>query len=237
MAKRGTLEHPKTKRLARELQMPVWAALGLLEAIWHWVSRYAPTGVLTAEDIADLCDTIRFDGNLAESLTKSGWLDVVADGWYIHDWHDHADDTTKKTLQKRGESFANGAPPRKEIVRESIANDSRINRDKPEPSQSLSQSHEPHGATLAEELLRGIDIPQYPQLTFPQVQEIASTFNLDKVDPSWLRAEVLKFQDWYTEKPSKANSPNTFTTLLKWLGRIERWPMSQTSTGVRLNVL
>ena len=137
MAKRGTLDHPKTKRLARALGLPGWAALGLLEAVWHWCGRYAPTGALTVDDMEDLADTIRFDGggkNLATILHGAGCLDVSGDGWYIHDWHDHADDTTKKALEKRGERFANGSDVRNHIdsraVRESFANETPL----PEPS-------------------------------------------------------------------------------------------------------
>jgi len=157
MAKRGTLDHPKTKRLGRQLDMPAWAALGLLEAVWHWVGRYRPTGFLTGDDLADIADTIRYEsgGALASDLVSTGWLDEVEGGWYIHDWHDHADDTVKKTLAKRGEKFANGSSVRKQsqpeliapeavstrepiandsrTVREQSGNDERVIRDKPEP--------------------------------------------------------------------------------------------------------
>jgi hypothetical protein len=127
VAKRGTLEHPKTKRLARAIGAPPWAALGLLEAFWHWVGRYRPQGFLTAEDFLDCMDTIRYDGDLSAVLTAAGFLEEAPGGWYVHDWHDHADDTVKKTLQKRGEAFASGRPPRKEhseTAPESVANDS-----------------------------------------------------------------------------------------------------------------
>lgn len=116
MAKRGTLEHPKTRRLGRALNLPAWAALGLLEALWHWVSRYCPEGLLTDEDIEDCADTIRFDGGgagLAEVLESCGLLDRQDGGWYVHDWHDHADETTKKALEKAGKRFANGSQSRR----------------------------------------------------------------------------------------------------------------------------
>jgi len=144
MAKRGTLEHPKTKKLGRALNMPAWAALGLLEGFWHWVSRYRPTGFLTCDDIEDCSDTIRFSGDLATVLVGAGWLDQVDGGYYVHDWHDHADDCTKKVLEKREEGFANGSPVRKSkqeaqeanrsrTIREPFANDSRQPKPKPKP--------------------------------------------------------------------------------------------------------
>jgi len=117
MAKRGTLDHPKVKRLGRALNSPAWAALGLLESVWHWVSRYKPEGQLTDCDFDDCADTIRYDDGgaaLSAILHSCGLLDVIGDGaWYVHDWHDHADETTKKALEKAGKCFANGSGNRR----------------------------------------------------------------------------------------------------------------------------
>lgn len=163
MAKRGTLGHPKCKRLGRALGMEAWAALGLLEAFWHWVGRYRPTGQLSAEDMLDAADEVGFRDaeRLAELLVTTGWLDQLDDdSYYVHDWHDHADDTVKKTLAKRKEQFANGQSARKTTIandtkpeqideQESFANHSRTVRESFATSQSLSQSlslsHEPEG--------------------------------------------------------------------------------------------
>jgi len=112
MAKRGTPEHSKTLHLARLIKMPPYAALGLLEAIWHRVAKFNPTGALTAQDIEDCAYLLRFEGELGAVLVESRWLDVLNDGrFYVHDWHDHADDTTRKYLAANGLNFANGAPP------------------------------------------------------------------------------------------------------------------------------
>lgn len=152
MAKRGTLEHPKTKRLARSLQLPAWAALGLLESFWHWVGRYTPSGLITPEELEDCADTIRFDEggeSLARVLHACGWLDEVDGGWYVHDWHDHADDSTKKVLEKRGETFANGSEVRKQVQKPMGGNDSRTvseqdasdsRQPKPKPKPELDSS-------------------------------------------------------------------------------------------------
>ena len=51
MAKRGTLRrHPKTMNLARRLGIMPPYALGVLEALWAWVAKYAPTGDVTEAD-------------------------------------------------------------------------------------------------------------------------------------------------------------------------------------------
>lgn len=113
--------------------MPAWAALGLLESLWHWVGRYRPSGLLTSEDLLDVSDEIRCNETHVAALVEAGWLDDLGDGkFYIHDWHDHADDTVKKTLQKRGEAFANGADIRKPKATEEVPNDTRTD---PEPDE------------------------------------------------------------------------------------------------------
>lgn len=158
MAKRGTLVHPKTKRLARKLGMPPWAALGLLEAFWEWVGRYASTGAFTAQDWEDCADTIGCDVEHLAFLVECGLVDKRAKGYYVHDWHQHADDLVKKNLKAKGQRFANGAELRRQksdaegqeetpeqepeetdsrSIREPFANDSRTI---PEKSANDSRS-------------------------------------------------------------------------------------------------
>lgn len=139
MAKVGTLTHPKTKRLARKMKMPPFAALGLLEALWQWVGRYAPTGFLTIEDLEMLEEEFRFRGNLAAILVETGWLDEEKKGFYIHDWHQHAGDLAKKNLKASGKNFhrENTFEP---AIRESVATDSRIDRESVGPSYIPNQT-------------------------------------------------------------------------------------------------
>ena len=42
--KRGTPRHPKTMLLVAELQIPTYAAVGILESLWHWTAEYAKRG-------------------------------------------------------------------------------------------------------------------------------------------------------------------------------------------------
>ena len=108
MAKRGTLDHPKTLSLARALKVEPWSALGLLEAVWHWAGRYRPTGNLTGVEPRDIGDGIRARKNpqkLLNALIQERWIDKVDDSLYIHDWPDHADDATKKSLERSNREF------------------------------------------------------------------------------------------------------------------------------------
>lgn len=115
MSKIGTLEHKKTKKLAKLVKIAPWAALGLLEAFWHWAGKYCPTGLLESDDFEACADTIGYKGkgatDLFKILSESGWIEPMDDGFYIHDWHDHAPDYVKKTLKRTGRTFANGSPP------------------------------------------------------------------------------------------------------------------------------
>lgn len=124
MAKRGTLGHPRTSKLARALNMPAWAALGLLEAFWHWAGRYAPTGLLDQELLESAMDGSGISGDHAAALVETGWLDPLEDETiWIHSWHEHADDTVKKNLKAAKKSFAMQSNPTvSRITRESFAN-------------------------------------------------------------------------------------------------------------------
>lgn len=113
MAKRGTLEHPKTLKLARRLEIPPCFALGVLESLWHWAAKYARDGRIDAEPW-QVAEAIRYpwpEEKLFAALIECGWVDEVDGEMFIHDWADHADNAVKKTLANRGESFANGDKP------------------------------------------------------------------------------------------------------------------------------
>lgn len=82
--------HPKTKRLARNLECSVPAALGHLHLLWWWATDYAPDGDLSAFTAEDIADALLWEGDpqtLIEGLQEARFLD---DGLQIHDWDDYA---------------------------------------------------------------------------------------------------------------------------------------------------
>jgi len=145
MAKTGTLEHKKTKKLAKLLKLPNWAALGLLEAFWHWVGKYCGNGLLETDDFESCAETIKYQGKGAKELVKilaeSGWIEPIQGGFYVHDWHDHAPDYVKKNLSRKGLLFANGHPPYGAKVsgqsRDNVGTESSHD---PETGETLSRS-------------------------------------------------------------------------------------------------
>ncbi len=119
MAKRGTLEHPKNRRLARALKTNPGTTLGLLETIWHRASQFHSNGTMSKLDLDDAFDAGGWLANytsdeLIKALTKEEhcWLDLLPDGnFYIHDWHLHCDDTNHAKLYRTLTTFGNGRKP------------------------------------------------------------------------------------------------------------------------------
>ena len=102
--KREAKTHTKMKRLMRRLDLQMWQAMGLLEAIWHLTATEAfrgDIGKLSDEDIALGIDYRGDERELVNTLIETGWLDRCAKRRLIvHDWHEHADDAVKKRVQR-----------------------------------------------------------------------------------------------------------------------------------------
>lgn len=110
MAKREVIGHTKLKRLCRTLKVPSYAAVGILESLWHLVARETPRGDIGKLCNTDIADAIDWEGDadvLIDALVSSGWIDKCdVHRLVIHDWHEHANDTTKKFIARNNLSFA-----------------------------------------------------------------------------------------------------------------------------------
>lgn len=109
MALRAVPEHPKFAALKAELQLTKFQALGLLEALWHFTGRFAPRGNIGRFSDRQIETWLEWSGDSGaaiQALTATGWIDPDDDHrLVIHDWHHHADSTTKKQLGRTKESF------------------------------------------------------------------------------------------------------------------------------------
>lgn len=119
--KRGTPDHPKTFELAELLGVTWLEALGVLELLFHITSRYAPQGNIGKWSDEIICQHFRdrrwtrHPDKLINALVESGWLDRDPDyRLIVHDWEEHADQSTRKTLKSRGEDFVR--PSRNHVV-------------------------------------------------------------------------------------------------------------------------
>lgn len=122
--KRTGIDHPKTKRLAKLLAVPHYSAVGVLECVWHFTARHALCGDIgrwSDEEIAESAGWPSEDaGRLITALVESGWLDRHEQHRFVvHDWHDHCDESVKKTAKKHGRQFASLKPTK--AVPESFA--------------------------------------------------------------------------------------------------------------------
>ncbi len=90
--------HPKTKRLARLLNISIREAVGSLYMFWWWAMEYAEDGDLSNYDASDIADGVQWDGEPQEFLNamincgpgnKSGFIDKTEDGMFIHDWQEY----------------------------------------------------------------------------------------------------------------------------------------------------
>jgi hypothetical protein len=100
--KRGTIQHPKTYTLAAVLNVPLWGAVGILESLWHFAQRYAAAGDVgrfSDEAIARAIGWQENPATLVSGLAQAGWVDRCScHRVRIHDWHEHADQTTKRAV-------------------------------------------------------------------------------------------------------------------------------------------
>lgn len=113
--KRDALDSTKMKRLARRLDLPRYAAIGLMESLWKLAERDAPQGdigKLSNEDIAVALDWRGNENDLISALVQCGWLDETdfARLW-VHDWNHHCEDSVHARLARAHELFANGLKP------------------------------------------------------------------------------------------------------------------------------
>jgi len=104
VALRAVPDHPKFAELMAALNLPKFATLGCLEAIWHFTGRYAPQGNIgkySDQAIERWVDWNGTPGKLVESLVNCRWIDRDPNHrLLVHDWHQHADKATKNALMR-----------------------------------------------------------------------------------------------------------------------------------------
>ncbi|WP_088832688.1 hypothetical protein [Paenibacillus tyrfis] len=148
----GLKDHPKTKRLARKLDIEVVAVVGYLHFLWWWAMDYAPDGNLKNYDAMDIADALGWGGDerhLVDSLLSAGFLDFDEESgaFHIHDWHDYAG----RLLEKRASDAQRKREARKkvDVHRPSDGHPSdgagnrNLNRTYTEPKDKTSSSNTP----------------------------------------------------------------------------------------------
>lgn len=80
--------HPKTRRVARALNVSVPAVVGHLHCFWWWAMDYAQDGNLSRYDDGDIADAAGWEGDASQ------FVDALRDARFIddteiHDWNQY----------------------------------------------------------------------------------------------------------------------------------------------------
>lgn len=114
--KRGTDSLAKFLFLQKELKLPKYAAVGLLQTLWDFTILNTPEGNIgkfTNEEIALALGYDEDPDALIEALVKRHWLDPdPVHRLVIHHWPDHCEDRVHERLAKERRFFADGSIPK-----------------------------------------------------------------------------------------------------------------------------
>lgn len=107
--KLSAFDSPKLADLKGRLGCRMPAAVGILELLWAFTARHAPTGAVgkwSDEAISAACDWDGRPGKLIRALVASGWLDRHTEHRLIvHDWADHAPRNVRELLKNHKRDF------------------------------------------------------------------------------------------------------------------------------------
>jgi hypothetical protein len=114
--KRGTPRHPKTAALQRDLKIPLPTVVGYLELLFHFTAEFAPQGDIGKYEDSWIEASLGWTGKpgrLISALIASHWLDYRGERTggradcllYVHDWHDHAEESVKLRLKRANLPF------------------------------------------------------------------------------------------------------------------------------------
>lgn len=151
--KRGTIDHPKTLQLASALKIRLLEAVGILESLWHWTAKYSPRGNIGQYPDEFIAHGIHWQGkgDVINALIQCRWLDRSHEHrLVVHDWHEHADESTKKSMLRKGLRFVtcpDNVPPLSGQCPDNGPSTSAPSpeNDRPKPGQSPDNVPPPSG--------------------------------------------------------------------------------------------
>jgi hypothetical protein len=115
--KNNSYKHPKISILAGKLNLPPYAALGIVEAMLQWCRQFAIQGDIGKWPDASIANGILWDrqpSELIEALVSARFVDKAPEPHrlVIHDIKDHADNTWKQNLEDAALTWWDGSSPR-----------------------------------------------------------------------------------------------------------------------------
>ena len=97
-------DHPKIVKLAALTKMDRDLARAKLERLWLWALTNRLSGALSYDDVLLLTDVMRIKGDpqkMVDALVACGLLEDTGDGYYIHDWDEHAGALIERKEEQR----------------------------------------------------------------------------------------------------------------------------------------
>lgn len=209
--KRRTPDHPKVLALATALKIPRYAAVGLLEMLWHFTAEFAPQGDIgryTDEHIATACGWIeasqrgRIRGgdqgrtsSLGTALVATGFLERHPEvRLTVHDWQDHMPDFVKKQLERKGlKVFVSG---QRQTTADNGSLPLPLPSPKPIPHKPAVNSHGSGFDTSPELTIAGKTIPEWVDHLYAR--------HLKKKNRVLIAAVLIKIADTWEPRAKRA---------------------------------
>jgi len=231
--KREAVNSTKMKKLCRLLDLPLYAASGILELIWHLTARETPQGnigKLSDEDIALAIDWRGDQDVLIDALVRCGWLDRDEQHrLIIHDWHEHADEAVKKKLSRSGRPFILSRRVETESGRvETKSDDGSLPGPEPlplpEPAPAPGASRAANGSESSEVSNRAREHPPGPAVgSFHDQSEYIATAVINEIGVTtpWARNQIVQQAEHELRSTADTDKPLTMDEIRD--GMIHQW--------------
>lgn len=93
--------HPKTRKLARLLDVSIPTAIGHLHCLWWWALDYAQDGDISRHEPEDIAIAALWEGDPGLLLTALRAARFIDDGRCLHDWDDYAGKLIDRRVRNR----------------------------------------------------------------------------------------------------------------------------------------
>lgn len=172
---------------------------------------------------AEVADIAR----MLEIACKNGVIVCEGSNWVVGTWDEYQGDKTSAKRQadyrdrlKSGSNVTVSNGNSQLVTGRDVSYGDRTGQDR--TIQDVTEEDVTETTSLLLRVHEGLPA-KYPALTIAHSANLIGSFDLETVEPIQLKSELLKFQDFYTNKPSPSPNPNTYSSLLKWLQKVDPW--------------
>lgn len=231
-------DHPKTRKLARILNVSVPTAVGHLHCLWWWAMDYSDDGDVSQYDELDIAIGGGWDDDAAEfvdALVTVGFLDQCDEQTFVHDWEDYGGKLTRRRKENaermrearaRSESRTNtpraAHVQRTDRTRVGLQDSTQEDTREEDKQESISGANAPTPPPSPE--------PVEPPKPKKRASRIPEDFAITDRDREWARErgasplsierETEKFVNYWTaESGAKASKLDWHAAWKVWMGR------------------